>query len=288
MQLPAVKPKGTLLLIGGSEDKGENEPEIAYANKEFVRLEILKTFIKSIHKSNPRIEVITSASNIPKEMEAIYEDVFTRLGLPNVGFMHIRDRIQANEYEFIKKAESADAVLFSGGDQFRLSATMGSTQVLDVMKRKYFEEHFVIAGTSAGAMAAGNIMLYEGKVQEALIMGDVKTSSGLGFIQGCIIDTHFITRGRFGRLAQSIGVNPNCVGIGIGEDTSLLVREGNVMECFGSGMVIIIDGHEMKHTNITEATPGTPLYMENLKVHILAKGNGFMLSERQFLVSVSD
>jgi cyanophycinase len=280
-------PKGILLLIGGSEDKGENEPEIAYANKEFVRLEILKTFIKSINKASPRIEIITSASSIPYEMETIYHDVFKRLGFPNVGFMHIRNRIQASEYEFIKKAEMADAVLFSGGDQFRLSATMGSTLVLDVLKRKYAEEKFVIAGTSAGAMAAPNIMLYEGKVQEALIMGDVKTSSGLGFIQGCIVDTHFINRGRFGRLTQAIGINPNCVGIGIGEDTSLLVKEGNVMECFGSGMVVIIDGQEMKHTNITEASNGMPLYIEGLKVHILAKGNGFLLNERQFLVDVT-
>lgn len=278
------KPKGTLLLIGGSEDKGQDEPEIAYANKEFVKLEVLKAFIQSIDKENPKIGVITTASTIPDEMEHVYRDVFERLGLPNLCFMHIHDRIQANEYEYINIARDCDAVLFTGGDQFRLAATLGSTRVLDIIKEKYQEEKFVIAGTSAGAMAAPTIMLYEGKVQEALLMGDVKTSSGLGFISNCIIDTHFIKRGRFGRLTQAIGINPGCLGVGIAEDTVMIVREGNIMECSGSGMVIIIDGNEIKHTNITNAVEsGTPVYIENLRVHVLAKGNGFLLEEREFL-----
>jgi cyanophycinase len=217
----------------------------------------------------------------------MYKKVFNRLGCENVGIMNVRDRIDANAYQFIKRAEEADAILFTGGDQFKLTTMLGSSRVLEVLHKKYYEGNFVIAGTSAGAMAAPIITLYEGHQKNALLNGDVKTSAGLGFIYNCIFDTHFINRGRFGRLTQAVVTNPTCIGVGLAEDTAMVIRKGNEMECIGSGMVIIIDGREIKHTNIAHVPVNSPIYIENLKVHVLTKGNGYLLNERHFVEDVS-
>jgi cyanophycinase len=131
-------------------------------------------------------------------------------------------------------------------------------------------------------------MIYEGQNDEAILKDTVKLSSGLGFINHCIIDTHFVKRARFGRLAEALLMNPSCIGIGLGEDTALTIKKGNEAECSGSGMVVILDGRDITHTNVAYAESGTPLCIENLRVHILAKGNGFLLKERKFIVSKAD
>ncbi|MDQ3046261.1 MAG: hypothetical protein M3R27_01850 [Bacteroidota bacterium] len=131
-------------------------------------------------------------------------------------------------------------------------------------------------------------MLYEGEQNEAMLKNTVRISSGLGFIDHCIIDTHFVKRGRFGRLAQAIVMNPGCTGIGLGEDTALIIRKGNQAECMGSGMVLILDEKDIGHTNIAYADDDSPLCVENLRVHILCSGNGFLLKERLFLASKKD
>jgi cyanophycinase len=137
-------------------------------------------------------------------------------------------------------------------------------------------------------MAASELMIYEGAQHEAMLQGSVRMSSGLRFISGCIIDTHFIKRGRFERLAQSLVMNPTCIGIGLGEDTALLIKEGNKAECKGSGMVIIIDGKDIGHTNVAYAEENIPLSIEGLRVHILSRGTKFLLHERQFVPSDED
>src|SRR5207342_2456312 len=148
--------------------------------------------------------------------------------------------------------------------------------------RKYEHDNFVIAGTSAGAMAMSSTMIYEGNATRAHLKGEVKTTTGLGFLDDVIFDSHFEKRGRFGRLAQVVAANPSCIGIGLGEDTGMLITEGNRMEAIGSGLVIIIDGHEISHTNIADIPEGNPMSVENLKVHFCAKGNGYLVSERRF------
>ncbi|HPD53298.1 MAG TPA: cyanophycinase, partial [Bacteroidia bacterium] len=100
------------------------------------------------------------------------------------------------------------------------------------------EDGFVIAGTSAGAMAMSNTMIYQGSSSEALLKGEVKITTGLAFMRDVIIDSHFVKRGRFGRLTQAVAANPSCIGIGLGEDTGVLVTEGRYMEAIGSGLVI--------------------------------------------------
>ena len=146
----------------------------------------------------------------------------------------------------------------------------------------------MIAGTSAGAMAMSNTMIYEGNATRAHLKGEVKVTTGLGFIDNIIIDSHFEKRGRFGRLAQVVASNPSCIGIGLGEDTGMLITAANKMEAIGSGLVMIIDGHDIKHSNIADIPEGNPISVENIVVHFCEKGNGYLIKERQFLMEASD
>jgi cyanophycinase len=135
-------------------------------------------------------------------------------------------------------------------------------------------------------MAMSNTMIYEGSAAMAHLKGEVKITTGLGFMDDVIFDSHFEKRGRFGRLAQAVATNPSCVGIGLGEDTGMLITEGNRMEAVGSGLVIIIDGHAIRHNNIADIPEGNPISIENLMVHFCEKGNGYLLKERKFLPEV--
>ena len=279
-----MKPKGKLLIIGGAEYKGDVEDSlyVKERSKEYNRLEILRELIHS-HKQR-KIEVITSGSQIVNLVKQDYQRAFRKLGYPNPGFLDIKDKIEARDKKYIHRVEEAGAILFTGGDQFRLATIIGGTKILDIIKHKYLDEKdFIIAGTSAGAMVMPEIMITEGGTEEALIDRDLKTSSGLSILRDCIIDTHFIKRGRFGRLAHAVIINPDHLGIGLGEDTALIIKNGSDAECRGSGMVVIIDGKNIRQTNMTEASEGDPVFVENLKVHILVKGCRFSVKTRRLL-----
>ncbi len=283
-------PRGTLILIGGAEDRGINEIAIQERNKQFVHFEILKELLPLKKKGKKQIlEIITTASQHPKGVMDEYKYAFKKVGFSEIGFINMEDNPPAYNPRLVERINNAHAVLFSGGDQFRLSTILGNTDVVDAIMKRYFNDpDFIVAGTSAGAMAAASIMIYEGKNDEAVLKDAVRISSGLGFIHHCIIDTHFVKRARFGRLAEALLMNPSCIGIGLGEDTALTIKKGNEARCTGSGMVLILDGRDITHTNISYAEPGTPLCIENLRVHILVKGNGFLLKERKFIVSKKD
>jgi cyanophycinase len=219
----------------------------------------------------------------------MYIRTFTKLGYKNTGFLNITNKEEAHDEKFLDRLKSAHTVLFSGGDQFRISTILGGTPVAEILKEKYLhEKDFLIAGTSAGAMALPRIMIIEGGDSETLLDKDIKTSSGLGLIDNCIVDTHFIQRGRFGRLSHSIIINPGLLGIGLGEDTALVIKNGEDATCYGSGMVIIIDGEDITQTNITEVEHKNPVYVENLKVHLLVKGCRFSLHERKLTGQVKN
>src|SRR5204862_7980365 len=137
---------------------------------------------------------------------------------------------------------------------------------------RYQEEEFLISGTSAGAAASSNNMIYQGSSQGALLKGEVKITGGLGFINNVIIDTHFVQRGSIGRLLYACGSNPVNLGIGIGEDTGLLITDGNSMEAIGSGLIILVDATNMRNTNMSEVEMGEPVSIENLIVHVMSIG----------------
>jgi cyanophycinase len=284
--------KGKLLIIGGAEDTGGRKKPSEGGDEEsrnFEHFELLRELLPSESKKEHRIEVITTASEEPHEMGNKYKSAFEKAGIGNVGIMHIGSREEARDGKMIKRVEDASAIFFSGGDQFRLSTILGCTEIADIIMEKYKKDPgFIIGGTSAGAMAMSSIMIYRGDSTLALLKGEVQISSGLGLMEHCIIDTHFIHRGRFGRLAEAVIMNPSCIGIGLGEDTALIIRNGNEAQCRGSGMVVVIDGKDLRHTNIAYVADGTPVCAENLTVHILTKGNGFLLKERTFLPAKKD
>lgn len=284
-------PKGKLIAIGGAEDKGTEieNGDIQKNNLNFFELGILKRVVEEAGGFHARIEVITTASTIPYEVGENYMNAFGKIGCTNIGVLHIRNRQDTMLPETMERIRKCDAVMFSGGNQMRLSVTDGGTDFLALLKKRYHEEEgFVIAGTSAGAMAMSKTMIYEGNAANAYLKGQVKMTTGLGFIDNVIIDSHFEKRGRFVRLTQAIASNPSCIGIGLGEDTGMLITGGNKMEAIGSGLVIIIDGHDMLHCNIADIPDGNPISIENLKVHFCEKGNGYMVKERKFLMEASE
>jgi len=282
-------PVGKLIAIGGAEHKGDDmDGDKRTTNLNFFELGILRRIVEEAGGPDARIEVITTASTIPHEVGNNYLDAFGKIGCTNIGELHIRTRTDAMNDESLERVRHCDAVMITGGNQLRLSATFGGTEFLKILHRRYLNDKFLIAGTSAGAMSMSNTMIYEGNATRAHLKGEVKVTTGLGFIDNVIIDSHFEKRGRFGRLAQVVASNPSCIGIGLGEDTGMLITGGNKMEAIGSGLVMIIDGHGIKHSNIADIPEGNPISVENIVVHFCEKGNGFIISDRQFLMEVSE
>lgn len=281
-------PKGKLISVGGAEDKGTDlEQGFIQRNRlNFFELGILKRFIDEVGGVEKRIEVITTASSIPVEVGENYLDAFGKIGCKNIGVIDIRKREDVFEEEFINRVKNADGIMFSGGDQLRLTSIFGGTEIYNVLHDRYMnEEGFVIAGTSAGAMAMSNTMIYQGKSELAHLKGEVKITTGLAFMGNVIIDSHFDKRGRFNRLAQAVASNPQCTGIGLGEDTGVIVTGGNSLEVVGSGAVVIVDGRDIRHTNITEVGMGEPIALDNLRVSIMVRGNRYLLKERKFIAN---
>ena len=284
--------RGKLVIIGGAVDKGsfnEDNPNENIANNiNFFETGILKRIlIEARDKENSRIEVITTASKIPREIGPEYLKALNYLGANNVDVMHLEKREMTSDPVILKRLEDADVVIFTGGDQLRISSILGGTPFHDLLLDKYHHEDFMYAGTSAGAAAASNNMIYQGSSSEALLKGEVKITSGLGLIDGVIIDTHFVQRGRIGRLFQAVVGNPKVLGIGLGEDTGLLITNNSQMEAIGSGLVILVDGKEIKDTNLTQVEMGQPISISHLVTHVMSKFDTFDLKTRKMHINSS-
>jgi cyanophycinase len=281
-------PRGKLIAVGGNEDKGTypttRSKRKYYLN--FFELGILKRVVSESGKADPRIEVITTASMIPQEVGPIYTASFAMLNCHNVGIMDIRTPEDARQPEYLERLLAADVVMMSGGNQQRLREMFAETDFLDTLLRRYYAEpDFVIAGTSAGAMAMSQHMIRGGSVPDSLLKGAVKMGVGLGLLPAAIVDSHFVKRGRFGRLIEAVALYPKLIGIGLGEDTGVLITEGRLVETVGSNLVIIMDGFDIVHNNAAAAKKGTTLSIENVRMHVLAKGNVYCINERKFYVN---
>ncbi len=177
-------PKGKLIAIGGAVDKGtgvDTEDSENLSNK-FLELGILKRLLEELTGSTNRIEIITTASQIPEVTGQNYLEAFKRLGNENVGVMDIKEREDTLNQEYLERIQQAEGVLLTGGNQLRLTTILGGTEFLKILLDKYQNGKFVLAGTSAGAMAMSSTMIYHGSSSEALLKGEVKMSRGLGFI----------------------------------------------------------------------------------------------------------
>jgi len=282
-------PKGKLIIIGGAVDMGTNlnaqEHIIKPDYLKFFEQGILRRIItESAKQEDSHVEVITTASQIPELVGVEYINAFNQLHAANVGILDIKNRDEAGKKEYLERIRNADVVMFAGGDQLRLSSIFGGTEFLRILKTRYQDEDFVIAGTSAGAAAASTNMIYRGQSNKALIKGEVQITAGLGFIDSVIIDTHFVQRGRIGRLLYAVASNPGMLGIGLGEDAGLLITEGTMMEAIGSGLTILVNGRKMAETNIYEVEMGQPVSIRNMRVSVMSIFDKYDLTENQLTI----
>ena len=264
------KIQSILVAIGGNEDKEKD-------------LDVLKQIVLLTNKKEPYIELITTASNMPEETGVSYIAAFEKIGVKNVKIIDIRTREQTRNPEYVERLKNADVIFFTGGDQLRITSILGGTPVLETIKSRYFNEKCIIAGTSAGASAMSETMIYEGEICEALCKGKVQLTSGIGLVKNVVIDSHFIQRGRFCRLMDIVTTNPGTIGLGLGEDTGVVIRQGHLLESIGNGLTVIFDGQHIKYTNISDIQIGEAIAVENVCVHTLAKGHGYNLLTREFI-----
>lgn len=277
-----MKIKGILIPIGGNEDKGDEQSE--QYTLEFISEGILYHVVKEAGGVYANIVVIPTASSIPDEVGQNYLDAFGKLGCRNVQVLDIRSREQAEDPKNVTIIKKANCVMFSGGNQSEITRKIGGTKMHEVLIEKFKTEEFVIAGTSAGAMCMSQEMITGGNIQEAFTKGAVGMGPGMGFIPNLIIDSHFIRRGRFGRLAEAVARHPKLIGVGLAEDTGLIVKNCDTFEVIGSGMVVIFDPKKIKHNNEKILEPGTPMTLTNLKTHVLANGDVFNIKDRKITV----
>ncbi len=275
--------RGFLVSIGGAEDKGNEQSEDKENSLEFLKNGILKDVVELMHGNEPTIEVITTATAYPEDSYNNYKNAFEQLGCMQVGHLNLRSREAANSEEIIERIRKCNGVMFSGGDQARLSAVLGGTDLCRILKERYWKEHFVIAGTSAGAAAMSAAMMNGGSTEKANLKGEIELSIGFGFISDVIIDTHFDARGRFARLVQAVAAQPGLLGIGLGEDTGVIVEGGTLLRAVGSSSVTIIDGTKAQYNNIADIKTGAPVSIGMLGVYQMAHSDKFDLEKREFI-----
>jgi cyanophycinase len=271
--------KGILIPIGGNEDKGKESVSENYT-LDFIEHGILSNVVKESGGQASNIIVIPTASSIQKEVGRNYVAAFAKLGCKKVKVLTINSVKEAESKENIKALEESNCIMFSGGDQSRIIDFIGNTKFHDILRERYDKERYVIAGTSAGAMCMSEEMIAGGNITESLFRGSVKFRKGMGFISELIIDSHFIKRGRFGRLTEAVAAYPKLVGIGLSEDTGIVIEDG-IFTVIGSGMVVVFDPSRLSHNFRDILEENLPLSVSDLTVHVLAYGDKFDIKTRR-------
>ncbi len=260
------KVQGTLLIIGGAEDKTG-------------KCEILRRFAEVSGGGDAIVIIITTASLEPDQVGREYTEVFKNLGVGYIEVLNLDSRKRANHSYMTRLLEKATGIFFTGGDQLRITTTLGGTVANEGLRKAYLRGA-LIAGTSAGASMMSNTMIVEGDSEQAPKLNTIKLAPGLGLLEDVVIDQHFAQRGRTGRLLSAVAHNPYILGMGIDEDTAVLVYPDARLEIIGSQTVTFIDGRQVAFSNVSELTPGQPLAIEQAVLHVLPKGFGFDLTTR--------
>ena len=262
---------GVLIIIGGHEDKmGE-------------RL-ILKEVARRL--KGGRLVVCTVASHEPDGYFDAYRKAFRGLGVDDLVEIYVDERAESWDADKLSPFENAAGVFFTGGDQLRLSSQIGDTPIERSVRRLY-ERGGLIAGTSAGASVMSETMLVKGPAEESYRIGELHMAPGLGLLRDAIIDQHFAERGRYGRLLGAVAHNPRLLGLGVDEDTALVV-EGRRMTVLGAGAVYVVDGEAATHSNIAEGQADDALSLFDIRMHVLAHGDGFDLDARRPAAAARD
>jgi cyanophycinase len=257
---------GHLVIIGGHEDRKHDK-------------EILSRFVELSGGKGAKIVVISAASTVADEMWQAYDTAFGDLGVENRVHLNLETRQDANDEEHIRDITDAGGIFMTGGDQKRLLAIIGGTALDAEMHAALKLRGACIGGTSAGASAMSGHMLAQGRAELHPEKGSVSLGAGLGFLHRVVIDQHFSERQRLSRLLSVVAQNPYLQGIGIDEDTALVVERGVGIEVLGEGAVTIVDGRNMS-TNVADIENRETPELIDVRLHLLPSGSKYRLPEQ--------
>jgi cyanophycinase len=258
--------RGTLIIIGGHEDK-EGEKVI------------LREVARRV--GSGKLVVATLASEVAEEVQKEYRRVFRGLGVRHIHHLGPIERDEANSERHVKVLEGATAVFFTGGHQLRITARLEGS-LLSEMIREIYEDGGLIAGTSAGASMMGELMpVYGEGLPRHGIRGMSMLAPGFGLLRDVIIDQHFAERGRIGRILGALALNPRLLGLGIDEDTAVVVEQERTLAVIGSGAVHVGDGLDVSYTNVADDDPDRALSVFDVRLHLLSSGDRFDLEARR-------
>lgn len=258
--------RGYIIPIGGAEEKLHNP-------------EILDRFVEICGGKEARISIIPTASEL-EDTGRNYEKLFRKLGIKHARVLQMMTREDCHAEEFLDYIENSDGVFMTGGNQLRLSTTLGGTPVAQKIRRRNAAGMHV-AGTSAGAAFMPEHMIAGGDEGSTPSPGMVTMAPGLGLTNNFIIDQHFRQRDRLGRLLTALAYNPFAIGIGLDEDTAAFIRPGDDLEVVGSGGITIIDPTHLTHSSMDRARRGEPVSLLGIKLHILVSGGRFEIASRE-------
>jgi len=262
--------RGTLVALGGGDDDE--------------MLTLLADMVPD--QATTPIEIVTTAAPEPGRSGKAYVNAFQELGCAQVHHLRVDERHPADTPAHLERLRRAGLVFFTGGDQERITEFWDKTQAQAILLDRYRQdEHFIVAGTSAGAAVMPSCMIVEGHGARSLTKGGLRTAHGLGLIREMYIDQHFAERGRFGRLAHAVVQHPTRLGLGLGQETGIVVRHGHEAEVFGDGVVMVVDGSHLRDSNLGRIGRGEPVSGQDLRVHLLVCGQRFDLRSRQIKVS---
>jgi cyanophycinase len=258
---------GRLIIIGGHEEK---EPE-----KDRVILR------EVAHCSRGgRVVVCTVASDVPAELWKTYEQTFRDLGCADVVHLDIERRADLLLNPPLDVLEGADVFFFTGGGQLKITTRFAGTRLCAAVE-EFYREGGTVAGTSAGAAAMSDTMLVTGPSRETHRIGEsLQMAPGLGFLRDVIIDQHFAERGRIGRLLGAVAQNPRFIGLGIDENTAVVVEREESFTVLGAGAVYVADAEDVTFTNVAEEEKERALSIFNVRLHVLSQGDRFDLRDR--------
>ena len=261
-----MKHQKNLFLIGGNEDRKPKG-------------ELLSQFL-SLCGISPNIVVISGASAFPEQVANNYRDIFLKGGASKVDCILFQDRRDGIHKKNRDLLDTADGVFIAGGNQVKLVGTMGGTPFQKYLVEK-IENGLVYGGTSAGASIVSRIMIAGGRGSFNPRKNTIKISSGLGILDGVIIDQHFRERNRLYRMASAVSSNPGELAVGIDENTAIHIINDHICRVYGSNSVTVLDGEEMSFTGFSNSSGSDPITMCGMKFHVLTKGFGYDLAKRE-------
>ncbi len=255
-----------LFLIGGNEEKGKKPL-------------LLSAFCQRFNPNDGPLVLITGASRIPLEVGVIYTNIFTRLGVNDIIHLPLTRRSDCNLPENVKNLERASAVFITGGNQVKLAGILGGTPFFQVLKQRV-NKGLIYGGTSAGASIASGLMIAGGRGGYNPRRNLVKLTGGLGLVQNCIIDQHFRERNRLFRLASAVSSNPEFIGLGIDEDTALIITNDRFCRVVGNNSVTVLNGNGITHTGYTEGKAQDSIPIFGMNMNVVTPGYGYDLITR--------